>query len=100
MELAKLTKEKVEEQKFLTEAQQKLLNTKTELAIAQRQLENQQRTMAETELKVKSELKFQAEAALKTDQLKHNELAIESEEKSLEKKSAELRAQMKSEAEK
>lgn len=56
--------------------------------------------MAETELKVKSELKFQAEAALKTDQLKHNELAIESEEKSLEKKSAELRAQMKSEAEK
>lgn len=40
--------------------------------------------MAESELKLKSELKVQAEAALKTDQLKHNELAIESEEKSLE----------------
>lgn len=31
MELAKLTKEKVEEQKALTDAAQKLANTKTEL---------------------------------------------------------------------
>jgi hypothetical protein len=37
--------------------------------------------MAESELKYKSELKLQAEAALKTDQLKHEELSIESEEK-------------------
>lgn len=54
--------------------------------------------MAESELKLKSELKVQAEASLKTDQLKHNELAIESEEKQLEKKSFEMRSQMQSEA--
>ena len=54
--------------------------------------------MAESELKLTSELKVQAEAALKTDQLKHNELAIEGEEKQLEKKSSEMRSQMKSEA--
>lgn len=81
MELAKLTKEKLEEQKALTDASQKLANTKNELQIAQRQLENEQRSMAESELKLKSELRVQAEAALKTDQMKHNELAIESEEK-------------------
>tara|TARA_B110000285_G_scaffold47802_1_gene53897 strand:+ start:2296 stop:2559 length:264 start_codon:yes stop_codon:yes gene_type:complete len=54
--------------------------------------------MAESELALKSILKVQAEAALKTDQIKHNELAIESEEKQLEGKSAEIRAQMQSEA--
>lgn len=44
-------------------------------------------------------MKVQAEAALKTDQIKHNELAVESEEKQLEKKMSNLRSQLKSEAE-
>lgn len=41
LELAKLTKAKLEEQKSLTDASLKLTNTKNELNIAQRQLENQ-----------------------------------------------------------